>query len=98
MRCGLTAVVRTDHKFVVRETNAPQTPLSPFFLTNKWKETRGKNSSAIVVGATASGGIRAAAWTAEVMSIGSYRSGELLGFLAMISNSSAPPISPYLPL
>jgi hypothetical protein len=63
----LTGVMRTDHEFVVRENNAPEARLSPPDILNKWKETRGKNSQTILVVATAGGGIRAAAWTAEVM-------------------------------
>ncbi|HTF23442.1 MAG TPA: hypothetical protein VK937_05925 [Candidatus Limnocylindria bacterium] len=63
----LTGIMGTDHKFVVGEKNTADTRLSPSDVINKWKETRGKNSQTILVVATAGGGIRAAAWTAEVM-------------------------------
>jgi hypothetical protein len=63
----LTGIMGTDHKFVVSEKNIAETPLSPSTVIEKWKETRGKNSPTILVVATAGGGIRAAAWTAEVM-------------------------------
>jgi hypothetical protein len=57
----------TDHKFVVYEKSTAETPLSASAVIDKWKETRGKNSQTILVVATAGGGIRAAAWTTEVM-------------------------------
>jgi hypothetical protein len=63
----LMGVMGTDHEFVAYEKNAVETRLSPSDIIAKWKETRGKNSQAILVVATAGGGIRAAAWTAEVM-------------------------------
>jgi hypothetical protein len=63
----LTGVLGTDHKFVVSEKNVAESKISPSFVIEKWKETRGKNSKTVVVVATAGGGIRAAAWTAEVM-------------------------------
>lgn len=63
----LTGVIGTDHKFEVYENEAAETRLTPSDIINKWKETRGKNSRTILVVATAGGGIRAAAWTAEVI-------------------------------
>ena len=63
----LTGVLGTDHKFAVWEKNAAEDKISPSLVIEKWKETRGKDSKTIVVVATAGGGIRAAAWTAEVM-------------------------------
>ena len=63
----LTGMMGTDHKFVVYEKQAAETRLSPSEVISKWKNTRGKNSPTILVVATAGGGIRAAAWTAEVM-------------------------------
>jgi hypothetical protein len=63
----LTGIMGTDHKFVVREKNAVESKISPSLVIEKWKEIRGKNSNIIVIVATAGGGIRAAAWTAEVM-------------------------------
>jgi hypothetical protein len=63
----LTGAWRTDHQFVVHEKNTAETQLSPSDVVRIWKETRGKTSPATIVVATAGGGIRAAAWTAEVM-------------------------------
>jgi hypothetical protein len=63
----LTGVLGTDHKFAVSEKNVAESKISPSLVIEKWKETRGKNSKTVVVVATAGGGIRAAAWTAEVM-------------------------------
>ncbi len=63
----LTGVMGTDHKFVVREKNAAESTLSPSDVIREWKKARSKGSQKVVVVATAGGGIRAAAWTAEVM-------------------------------
>jgi hypothetical protein len=63
----LTGVIRTDHKFVVNEKNLAEGKISPSDVIEEWKKARGKKSKTILVVATAGGGIRAAAWTAEVM-------------------------------
>jgi hypothetical protein len=63
----LTGVLGSDHKFVVYEKHAAEGKLTPSLVIDKWKEGRGKDSKAMIVVATAGGGIRAAAWTAEVM-------------------------------
>jgi len=63
----LAGVFGTDHKFKVSETNAGESKISPSVVIDKWKDARGKGSKTVVVVATAGGGIRAAAWTAEVM-------------------------------
>jgi hypothetical protein len=63
----LTGVLGTDHKFVLSEKNAADEAIGPASVIDKWKHTRGKDSKTVLVVATAGGGIRAAAWTAEVM-------------------------------
>jgi hypothetical protein len=58
----------TDHKFVVKENGSERVPLAPRDVIEAWaKRGRGQGSHTILVVATAGGGIRAAAWTAEVM-------------------------------
>jgi hypothetical protein len=58
----------TDHKFVVKEHGSERVPLAPRDVIEAWsKHGRGQGSHTILVVATAGGGIRAAAWTAEVM-------------------------------
>jgi hypothetical protein len=56
----------TDHKYVINEPRTGQFDVPPSVVVVKWKEARGKNQKTAVVVATAGGGIRAAAWTAEV--------------------------------
>jgi len=63
----LTGVLGTDHKFTVMEKHSVENKISPSLVIERWKKTRGKNSGTIIVVATAGGGIRAAAWTAEVL-------------------------------
>ena len=56
----------TDHTF--KGDNRADVPPSPQEVVRDWKSMRGKNPSApIIVVATAGGGIRASAWTAEVL-------------------------------
>ena len=64
----LTGFVRTDHQFVVTKTNAnAQLGLSPAEVIRDWKAgPRSGESNTVTVIATAGGGIRASAWTAEV--------------------------------
>jgi hypothetical protein len=58
----------TDHKFVVKENANERAPLAPRDVIEAWaKRGRGQRSNTILIVATAGGGIRAAAWTAEVM-------------------------------
>ena len=64
----LTGVVGTDHEYAVENSNVEQVgPLRPADVIQAWKGKRGKNSGTILVVATAGGGIRAGAWTTEVM-------------------------------
>ena len=58
--------IGTDHTF--KGNDLADTPASPQEVVRAWKSTRGKNPNApIIVVATAGGGIRASAWTAEVL-------------------------------
>lgn len=58
----------TDHKFVVKENAGERPLLAPRDVIEAWANRgRGQASRAILIVATAGGGIRAAAWTAEVM-------------------------------
>jgi len=85
----LTGVMGTDHKFVVHEKNTTEKQLSPSDVINKWTETRGKNSQTILVVATAGGGIRAAAWTAEVMTrLAQHGCGAVSDSLVLVSSVS----------
>src|SRR5215472_381076 len=64
----VAGLVGTDHKFVVKEHGGERVPLAPRDVIEAWsKHGRGRGSHTILVVATAGGGIRAAAWTAEVM-------------------------------
>ena len=63
----LTGVVNTDHKFVVNEKYAAESKITPSAVIEAWKNARSKGNKTALVVATAGGGIRAAAWTAEVM-------------------------------
>jgi hypothetical protein len=63
----LTGVIRTDHKFVVSEKKSVESKLGPSDVIETWKTKRSKGRKIAVVVATAGGGIRAAAWTAEVL-------------------------------
>jgi hypothetical protein len=64
----LTGVVGTDHKYAVEMSKVADVgPLSPAKVIEAWKGKRGKNTHTMLVVATAGGGIRAGAWTAEVM-------------------------------
>lgn len=59
----------TDHKFVVLPTKAEQVrPLCPVDVVSYWEHgKRRKTSRVLTVVATAGGGIRAAAWTTQVI-------------------------------
>ena len=60
----------TDHEFAV-ENSAKVTPLPPGVVVNAWarkyKKDTGKDPKTAIVVATAGGGIRASAWTAQVL-------------------------------
>jgi len=65
----LTGLVRTDHEFSITPRVAGDArALPPSEVIHSWeKGLRHQDSKAITIVATAGGGIRAAAWTAEVM-------------------------------
>jgi len=64
----LAGLAGTDHKFTVKENGSEHAPLGPRNVVEAWaKHGRGQGSNTILIVATAGGGIRAAAWTAEVM-------------------------------
>jgi len=64
----LTGTVGTDHKYAVETSKVRDVgPLSPAKVIEAWKAKRGKDTRSMLVVATAGGGIRAGAWTAEVM-------------------------------
>ncbi|HTP67968.1 MAG TPA: patatin-like phospholipase family protein [Dongiaceae bacterium] len=65
----LTGFAGTDHVYVVKERNtANEITLSPPQVVRAWERgKRRRGSGTVVVVATAGGGIRAAAWTAEVI-------------------------------
>ncbi|WP_348263923.1 hypothetical protein P8935_05155 [Telmatobacter sp. DSM 110680] len=64
----LTGFVATDHTFKGDSISPVDIPPSPKEIVQKWKLNQVKNSDApIVIVATAGGGIRASAWTAEVL-------------------------------
>jgi len=78
----LTGFAGTDHEYVVSQNGVALVgPLSPAGVVQAWENgKRRQGSDTIVVVATAGGGIRAAAWTAEVMT-------ELQGQCSRVSNS-----------
>jgi hypothetical protein len=78
----LTGFAGTDHEYVVNQNGTTRVgPLSPAGVVQAWENgKRRRGSDTIVVVATAGGGIRAAAWTAEVMT-------ELQGQCSRVSNS-----------
>lgn len=64
----LTGAVGTDHKYAVETSKVADVgPLSPAKVIKAWKEKRGRDTRTMLVVATAGGGIRAGAWTAEVI-------------------------------
>jgi hypothetical protein len=64
----LTGAVRSDHQYAVKTSKVADVgPLSPAIVIEAWKKKRGKDTYTMLVVATAGGGIRAGAWTAEVM-------------------------------
>jgi hypothetical protein len=85
----LTGFLGTDHKFVVR-LEGPESAgtLTPPDVIRDWeKGPRGKKSKTITVVATAGGGIRAAAWTAEVMTRLQEHCGETLSSSVLLISS-----------
>ena len=64
----LTGTIGTDHKYGIEKSEVGDLgPLSPAKVIEAWKGKRGKNTQTMLVVATAGGGIRAGAWTGEVM-------------------------------
>lgn len=57
----------TDHIFKVYGGDGHAAPHSPGEVIQAWERTRGDTTAPIVIVATSGGGIRAAAWTAEVL-------------------------------
>lgn len=85
----LTGVMRTDHEYTVVDSKVEDAgKLPPIKVIEKWKEKRGKNSGTILVVATAGGGIRAAAWTAEVMTRLQQDCGAVGNSLLLVSSVS----------
>jgi hypothetical protein len=62
----LTGSAGTDHEFSMKPGPNPQ-DLSPAALIKQWQSGPRRNSHRLTVVSTAGGGIRAAAWTAEVL-------------------------------
>lgn len=61
-------IARTDHEFTVSATRPHYLDVSPINVVRQWAIARQKASNApVIVVATAGGGIRAAAWTAQVL-------------------------------
>ena len=61
---GLTG---TDHIYQVYRGDGHAAPPSPAEVIHAWEHSRGSANAPMVVVATSGGGIRAAAWTAEVL-------------------------------
>jgi hypothetical protein len=57
----------TDHIYKVYRADGHAAPRSPAEVIHAWEQTRGSTSAPMVIVATSGGGIRAAAWTAEVL-------------------------------
>jgi hypothetical protein len=57
----------TDHIFEVYGGDGHASPHAPGEVIQAWERTRGGSTAPIVIVATSGGGIRAAAWTAEVL-------------------------------
>jgi hypothetical protein len=57
----------TDHIYQVYRGNDHAAPPSPTEVVQAWEKKRGSANAPIVIVATSGGGIRAAAWTAEVL-------------------------------
>jgi len=87
----LTGFVGTDHEFVVVDkTTGNASSLSPSDVIHSWESgPRRKNSKTITIVATAGGGIRAAAWTADVMTrLQEHCGGNLSSSLLLVSSVS----------
>jgi hypothetical protein len=57
----------TDHYYEVYRGDGHAAPPSPAEVVHAWEQARGSADAPIVIVATSGGGIRAAAWTAEVL-------------------------------
>jgi hypothetical protein len=88
----LTGAIGTDHKYAVKPSNVADVgPLSPAKVVQAWKGKRGKNTHTALVVATAGGGIRAGAWTAEVVTrlqMDCKAAGESLLLVSSVSGGS----------
>jgi hypothetical protein len=86
----LTGFVRTDHEFVITRADSRDSGmLSPSEVVHSWENgKRNKNSKTITIVATAGGGIRAAAWTAEVMTRLQQHCTELSSSVLLVSSVS----------
>jgi Patatin-like phospholipase len=78
-------LARTDHEFTVdaptAKQNLPTIPPTPEEVVRKWEAKRGPDPRApIVVVATAGGGIRAEAWTTQVLTSLTSENTERVGF------------------
>ncbi|MGA9720290.1 MAG: hypothetical protein WBQ79_18575 [Acidobacteriaceae bacterium] len=63
----LFGLLGTDHIFKVNGGDGHAAPRSPGEVIRAWEQKRGDATAPIVIVATSGGGIRAAAWTAEVL-------------------------------
>jgi len=62
------AIGWTDHQFKIREARPDGVDVSPIHVVHQWERARQKAPTApVIVVATAGGGIRAAAWTTQVL-------------------------------
>jgi len=88
----LTGFVRTDHQYQVEENGGRDfNALYPTEVVHYWEHgPRGKENvdAPIIVVATAGGGIRAAAWTAEVMTRLQERCQKVSDSLVLVSSVS----------
>ncbi len=57
----------TDHYYEVYRGDGHAAPPSPSDVVHAWEQKRGSENAPMVIVATSGGGIRAAAWTAEVL-------------------------------
>jgi hypothetical protein len=62
------AISKTDHQFKIEGSRSAEVVVSPANVVRQWKLARQAAANApVIVVATAGGGIRAAAWTAQVL-------------------------------
>lgn len=63
----LFGMLGTDHIYKVYSGDGHRAPLTPAAAVQAWEQARGGRGKPVVIVATSGGGIRAAAWTAEVL-------------------------------